>query len=55
MSCMKRLGRKGVNAYLTRPMIRLAAIVLTFEFNAFVVAVATYPYRELHWWTTYPG
>jgi D-alanyl-lipoteichoic acid acyltransferase DltB (MBOAT superfamily) len=30
----KRLGAKGVRAYLANPWIRVAAIVLTFEFEA---------------------
>jgi alginate O-acetyltransferase complex protein AlgI len=47
----KRLKRKGVNIYLANPWIRAAAIFLTFEFAAAAVAIATYPYQELHWWT----
>jgi D-alanyl-lipoteichoic acid acyltransferase DltB (MBOAT superfamily) len=47
----RRLGRKGVKQYLANPRIRLLAIVTTFEFAAAVVAVATYPYGEIRWWT----
>jgi D-alanyl-lipoteichoic acid acyltransferase DltB (MBOAT superfamily) len=50
----KRLGRKGVKEYLANRWIKVAAIVLTFEFAATVVAVATYPYGEIRWWTDYP-
>ncbi len=50
----KRLGRKGVKEYLANRWIKLAAIALTFEFAAAVVAVATYPYGEIRWWTDYP-
>jgi alginate O-acetyltransferase complex protein AlgI len=46
----RRLGRKGVNAYLANPWIRALAIFLTFEFAAAAVAVATYPYQELSWY-----
>ena len=46
-----RLGRKGVKQYLANPWIRLAAIAVTFEFAAAVVAVATYPFPEMSWWT----
>jgi alginate O-acetyltransferase complex protein AlgI len=49
----KRLGRKGVAQYLTNPWIRALAIVLTFEFEAFTVLVATYPFEELSWWSSY--
>jgi D-alanyl-lipoteichoic acid acyltransferase DltB (MBOAT superfamily) len=48
---LNRLGRKGVKAYLADPWIKAVAIVLTFEFVAAVVAVATYPYGEIRWWT----
>ena len=50
----KRLGRKGVKEYLADRRIKAAAVVLTFEFAAAVVAVATYPYGEIRWWTDYP-
>lgn len=33
-----RLGRKGVKAYLARPIVRATATVLTFEFIAFSLA-----------------
>jgi D-alanyl-lipoteichoic acid acyltransferase DltB (MBOAT superfamily) len=46
---LKRLGRKGVDRYLADPWIRLAAIILTFEFAAFAVAVVTFPFQELTW------
>jgi D-alanyl-lipoteichoic acid acyltransferase DltB (MBOAT superfamily) len=51
----KRLGRKGVKAYLANRWIKVVAVVLTFEFSAAVVAVATYPYGEIRWWTEYPN
>ena len=50
----RRLKRKGVNIYLANPWIRAAAIVLTFEFAAAAVAIATYPYQEIPWWTSSP-
>lgn len=50
---VKRLGRKGVKAYLANRWIRLLAIVLTFEFEALTVLVATYPFEELLWWAGY--
>lgn len=46
---MRQLGRKGVNRYLENPWIRIAAILLTFEFAAAAVAIATYPYQEIFW------
>jgi alginate O-acetyltransferase complex protein AlgI len=49
----KRLGRKGVQAYLADRWIRILAILLTFEFEAFTVMVVTYPFSEVRWWTTY--
>jgi alginate O-acetyltransferase complex protein AlgI len=48
-----RLGRNGVKVYLANPWIRVVAIVLTFEFEAFTVLVATYPFEELGWWPGY--
>ena len=51
---LKRLGRKGVNRYLANPWIRPLAIFVTFEFSAATFAVATYPWEELWWWTSYP-
>ena len=45
----KRLGRKGVNRYMERPWIRLAAIFLTFEFNAAAVFLVTYPFELPTW------
>jgi alginate O-acetyltransferase complex protein AlgI len=51
---LKRLGRKGVKEYLADRWIGFIAIVVTFEFAAAVVAVATYPYGELSWWTSSP-
>jgi D-alanyl-lipoteichoic acid acyltransferase DltB (MBOAT superfamily) len=48
----RRLGRKGTSRYLANPWARVAAIILTFEFAAGAVAVATYPYQELGWWST---
>ena len=45
----KRLGRKGVNRYMERPWIRLAAIFLTFEFNAAAVFLVTYPFEVPTW------
>jgi D-alanyl-lipoteichoic acid acyltransferase DltB (MBOAT superfamily) len=53
-SQLKRLGRKGLNAYYTRPWPRVLGIVLTFEFAAIALAVATYPYQEIAPWTS-PG
>jgi len=47
---LKRLGRKGLNRYLADRRWRALGIVLTFEFAAAVVAVATYPYGEIRWW-----
>jgi D-alanyl-lipoteichoic acid acyltransferase DltB (MBOAT superfamily) len=46
----RRLGRKGVKAYLANRWIHLAAILLTFEFAAIAVAIATFPYQEISWW-----
>jgi D-alanyl-lipoteichoic acid acyltransferase DltB (MBOAT superfamily) len=48
----RRLGRKGVSRYLANRWIRLAAIFVTFEFAAGALAVATYPYQEVSWWST---
>jgi D-alanyl-lipoteichoic acid acyltransferase DltB (MBOAT superfamily) len=45
----RRLGRKGTSRYLENFWIKLAAILLTFEFAAAAVAVATYPYQEVLW------
>jgi membrane protein involved in D-alanine export len=39
-----RLGRKGVKAYLARPVVRAIATVLTFEFIAFSLALVVYPF-----------
>ncbi|HEX4146371.1 MAG TPA: MBOAT family O-acyltransferase [Pirellulales bacterium] len=47
---MKRLGRRGVNAYLANPWIRVVATVLTFEFIAATLVVVMYPYAEMQWW-----
>jgi membrane protein involved in D-alanine export len=47
----RRLGRKGTRRYLENRWIQLAAIIVTFEFAAAAVAVATYPYQEISWWT----
>ncbi len=47
---LRRLGRKGVNAYLARPLIRVLAIALTFEFVAFSFVIATVPLRGLVPW-----
>ena len=48
----RRLGRKGMSRYLANRWIRVAAIIVTFEFAAAAVAVATYPYQEMTWWST---
>ena len=40
-------GRKGVNRYLANRWIRVVAILVTFEFAATAVAIATYPYQEM--------
>ncbi len=50
---LKRLGRSGLNRYLANPWIRVAAIILTFEFIAATLVVVTYPYSELTWWADY--
>jgi D-alanyl-lipoteichoic acid acyltransferase DltB (MBOAT superfamily) len=42
-----KLGRKGFNQYLTRPWIRAAATLLTFEFVAFSLVPVTYA-GDLH-------
>ena len=47
----RRLGRKGTKRYLENRWTQLAAIIITFEFAAAAVAVATYPYQEISWWT----
>ncbi|HWE35534.1 MAG TPA: MBOAT family O-acyltransferase [Isosphaeraceae bacterium] len=41
---LKRLGRKGLNRYMEDPRVRAAMVVLTFEFMAFALLVATYPF-----------
>jgi len=40
---LARLGRKGVKAYLARPVIRVIATALTFELIAFSLVVVVYP------------
>jgi alginate O-acetyltransferase complex protein AlgI len=47
----KRIGRKGVSAYLANPWIHLLAIFITFEFSAMAVMIVTYPFSELRLWT----
>ncbi len=49
----RRLGRKGVLSYMANGRIRLVAMLLTFEFAAFGVAIVTYPFPELFSWTSY--
>jgi D-alanyl-lipoteichoic acid acyltransferase DltB (MBOAT superfamily) len=41
---VKRLGRKGVKAYLERPVVRAIATLLTFELIAFSLVVVAYPF-----------
>ena len=48
----KRLGRKGVNRYLANRWIYLAAVVLTFEFQAVAMAISVYPIREIFSWNS---
>jgi D-alanyl-lipoteichoic acid acyltransferase DltB (MBOAT superfamily) len=48
----KRLGRKGVNRYLANRWIYVAAIVLTFEFQAVAMAISVYPIQELFSWSS---
>jgi D-alanyl-lipoteichoic acid acyltransferase DltB (MBOAT superfamily) len=50
---IKRLGRKGYNRYMADPRIRLAAIVVTFEFAALAIAIVTYPFQEVSWMPRY--
>jgi D-alanyl-lipoteichoic acid acyltransferase DltB (MBOAT superfamily) len=50
---LKWLGRKGLNRYMANRWIRLAAIVLTFEFAAIPVAILMFPFQELTWPTMY--
>jgi D-alanyl-lipoteichoic acid acyltransferase DltB (MBOAT superfamily) len=47
----RRIGRKGVNRYLENPWIRLAAVVLTFEFQAVAMMISMYPFEELFSWS----
>ena len=51
---LKRLGRKGMVAYLANPWIRVLAIFVTFEYFAFALVFPMYPFSEMLWWTTYP-
>jgi D-alanyl-lipoteichoic acid acyltransferase DltB (MBOAT superfamily) len=46
----RRLGRKGVNAYLANRPIQLAAIFITFQFAAIAVAIPMLPQEETYWW-----
>jgi D-alanyl-lipoteichoic acid acyltransferase DltB (MBOAT superfamily) len=39
----KRLGRKGVNEYMNRPLVRAVSTFLTFEFVAFSLAFIAHP------------
>jgi D-alanyl-lipoteichoic acid acyltransferase DltB (MBOAT superfamily) len=48
---LRRLGRKGVNQYMTNRLIHILGSVLTFEFQALALAIATFPYEELSRWT----
>ena len=50
-SLTKRLGRKGVGRYLGNRWIKLAAVFLTFEFQALAMAVSVYPIKELFSWS----
>jgi D-alanyl-lipoteichoic acid acyltransferase DltB (MBOAT superfamily) len=51
----KRLGRKGVNRYLTNRWIYVAAVILTFEFQAVAMAISVYPFHEsFSWHSTRP-
>jgi D-alanyl-lipoteichoic acid acyltransferase DltB (MBOAT superfamily) len=52
---LKNLGRKGINAYLENRWLRALGITVTFEFVAFSLAAATYPFDRLPWWPNYPG
>jgi alginate O-acetyltransferase complex protein AlgI len=46
----KRLGgRKGVSRYMANRWIRLAATVVTFEFNVAAVFIVTYPFEVPTW------
>ncbi len=51
----RRLGRKGVQRYLANRWIRLAAIFVTFEFQAIAMAISVYPIQELVSWTSSPS
>ncbi|MCW5806280.1 MAG: hypothetical protein KIT31_28195 [Deltaproteobacteria bacterium] len=41
---LKKLGKRGVRAYLARPVVRATATALTFEFIAFSLALVVYPF-----------
>jgi D-alanyl-lipoteichoic acid acyltransferase DltB (MBOAT superfamily) len=47
---MKRLGRRGLDAYLANPWYRAIATFVTFEFVVLTLVVVMYPYEELQWW-----
>ena len=40
----RRLGSKGVNAYLANPWIRIVSTIVTFEFVAFSLALIEFPF-----------
>jgi len=42
----RRLGRKGVKAYMSRPGVRAVSTFLTFEYVAFSLAVIGYPWGD---------
>jgi D-alanyl-lipoteichoic acid acyltransferase DltB (MBOAT superfamily) len=46
---LNRLGRKGFNRYLANPWIRAVMTIVTFEFVAFSLVLATYPFEEVAW------
>jgi D-alanyl-lipoteichoic acid acyltransferase DltB (MBOAT superfamily) len=52
---LRRLGRKGLNAYMARPLPAFLGVVATFEYAALALAAATYPFEDFFTWTAYPG
>jgi D-alanyl-lipoteichoic acid acyltransferase DltB (MBOAT superfamily) len=52
---LKRLGRKGLNAYMTRPLPRILGIAITFEYVVLTLSAATYPFEDIFPWADYPG
>ncbi len=47
---LKKLGRKGVNAYMANPWFKAAATFITFEYVALSLVIVMADFKEFHAW-----